>query len=70
MARQLQSVKVFVCSTSELTPDRTVAVYNVVDGEARKKNCFHLVESPNYTKTGDVFWNDIITELKTKEEIT
>lgn len=71
MARVLENIKLFVSGDPESTdPSSAMITYSVVDGNARKDNCTHVVSSPTWTKTGSQFWTDEIALIKTAEGIS
>lgn len=70
MAKALANLALFVPGDpAQSDPDSAFMSYTVEEDSAKKCNCIYDVPSPVWTKTGDTFWDDVITAIKTLEGI-
>lgn len=70
MAKQLQNVSMYVSgSPSASDPSTALVSYDVVDGSMKKTDCIYAVPSPDWSKTADQFWDDVVTAIKSAEGI-
>ena len=71
MARVLDCVYLFVAGDpGEANPSHAFLTYEVVDGQARKQNQSHAVDTPDFTKAMSTFMADEVALIKTAEGIS
>jgi len=71
MTKQLENINLFVKGDpAKPKPSIAYMTYDVASGSAKKTNNVHQIKNPNFTKTGEDFWNKGVSEIKAIEGIS